>query len=147
MPFRYIEHESDLYIEGCGKDIYKAMTEIAKGILQVMNDRMPEKSEVKKSKGIHKTNTQPTLSKLMIEREDTQSLVIDTFSEILVEIESEEIQPTSIEIKRGPSPTSAYVVIKGIRTTPYNIIKAVTWHGFKIEKKDNNICVRVLFDI
>jgi len=143
MTHKFLEHESDLYIEGCGKTLFNAMNEIGNGVVETLKER----ETVDSSRNSKKS------SRLMISDRDEKSLIINVFSEIISEIESENIQPYEITINTSkissPLNLTAEINIKGYDETPANIIKAVTWHNLEIirDRDNNKICIRLLFDI
>ena len=140
MTYKFLEHESDLYIQGCGADVYAAMDEIADALVHVLNER---KQDVHKDDAGRKRR----VLTLMVSRNAEDELIVDTFSEIISEIEAEYVQPDKIHITRASIPNTAKVVIEGTQSPPANIVKAVTWHNLEIKNVGGTVCVRVLFDI
>ena len=155
MGYKFLEHESDLYIEGCDSDLYSALQQIGKAVIQTLNER--ENTNTYSKNNLSKTSKTSKTLKLMISDEDEKSFVVRVFSEIISEIEAEEIKPISISILKSALVStsanantnifSATIIIEGYVGVPANIIKAVTWHDLDIKHRDKQTCVRILFDI
>lgn len=131
MGYRILEHTSDLYIEGEGERLEKALEELAKGMFKSMGSAKSEKE------------------KLIITYKgyDLELLIIGLFSKIISECEAESFVPKSMKVvELDKEKKEIEVEIRGGKGILENIIKAVTYNSFEI-KEEKGVKVRILFDI
>ena len=77
-----------------------------------------------------------------------QELIVNFLSSILAESEIHEILPTKVQIEKLDEKTNEIKAnIYGTEERPKDHIKAVTYHRFRIEKKDDLYYIEVLFDV
>lgn len=129
MSYTFLEHTSDIIIEGKGKSFEEALEEVAKGMITQMGADKAKKKE-----------------KLKIEiplLQTKEDIVVGTLSEIIASCEGEPFAPVDVKISIGKN---IKIELIGERKTPKNIIKAVTYHELRI-KKGKNWKIAVLFDI
>jgi len=118
MSYKFLEHTSDIVIQAEGKSFEDALQEVAKGMITQMGSKKARKKE-KMAFEIRQKET----------REDD---VVAVLTEIVATCESEPFTPAAIKIKKTSS--GFFVEMSGERKQPENIIKAVTYHGLKIEQ-------------
>ncbi|MEM4166402.1 MAG: archease [Candidatus Bilamarchaeaceae archaeon] len=129
MSYKFLEHTSDLIVEAKGKTFREALEEAARAMITQMGAEEASKKE-----------------KIKIELPSPQTkedIVVATLTEIIASCDSEPFTPAEVKISIGKIIT---VQLSGERKTPTNIIKAVTYHGLKIERK-KDWKITVLFDI
>lgn len=132
MGYKILEHTSDLYIEGKGKSLEKALEALAEGMFKNMGNAKKEEDRLVIS---HKGY-------------DMELLVIELFSKVLSECEAEELIPKRMNVLRlDLEEKEIEVEILGEKGLLENVIKAVTYHSFKAEEKNGEWTVQVLFDI
>ncbi len=132
MPYRYLEHKADLFIESDGKNFPEALVEAAQG----MFDAIVEESGT-------------DFFEFEIQSSSLEDLVVDVLSELLSQSEILEIPFSRLEVlsfKRDP------YVIKGKaygRKDALTIgsVKAVTYHELSVKEKEGKVTIRVLLDI
>jgi len=131
MSYKFLEHTSDIVIQAEGKSFEDALQELAKGMITQMGSKKAKKKE--------------KISFELNRKETKEDDVVAVLTEIIATCESEPFTPASIEIKKTTA--GFFVEINGERKQPENIIKAVTYHGLKIEQIKEKWCITVLFDI
>jgi len=130
--YEILEHPADLKIRSYGKDIAKVFSNMLLGMFESCR---PEMTKEKKSREIK------------IKSEDRESLLVNFLSEALslADINKEvylkakfnQLKDNYLEAK-----------LEGYKIESKELeIKAVTWHGLKIEKKNDVWQAIVLFDI
>ncbi len=129
--YRFIEHPSDIIIEGRNKTFERALEDVARGMFTQMGAEQAKEKE-----------------KIRIESKATtlEDLVVDALSKIVAECEAIPFTPKRAEVIR----TDEYylqITVYGERKQPKNIIKGVTYHELQIRKKKNIWTIRILFDI
>ncbi len=132
MGYRILEHTSDLFIEGTGKTLKESLEELARGMFGNMGTANEEKDKINiKHAGY-----------------DREMLIVELFSKINSECEAEELVPKKMNVlKLNLEKNEIEVEILGEKGILENIIKAATYHLFKVEKKGDEWVVHVLFDI
>ncbi|MFH0927372.1 MAG: archease, partial [Candidatus Micrarchaeota archaeon] len=73
-------------------------------------------------------------------------LVVNFLSSILAECEIHELLPCRVEIE-GLKKNFIKAKIYGKKERPEDHIKAVTYHRFKIGKKEGLVFIEVIFDV
>jgi len=132
MGYKILEHTSDLYIQGEGNSFEKAIEGIADGMFRIMREGSTNEKEI----GIKYSAY------------DKEMLLIGLFSKILSECEINSFIPNKMKvIKFDEKLNKIEVKIYGKYGILENIIKAVTYHLFKIERENNKYKIRILFDI
>ena len=132
--YRFLEHTADIMVSAYGPSLEDAIEQAAYAMFEVLGAEKGEKHA--KSFEIE-------------EKADTRDeLVVNFLSAVLAEAEINEILPSKVEIgKLTQNPFEIKAKIEGTKERPKDHIKAVTYHQFKIEKKDNVFCIQVLFDV
>jgi len=127
--YRFLEHVSDLIIEGENATFEKALEDVAQGMTTQMGGEGASEVE--------------TLE-VEVKEENREDLVVAALTAVISECEAEVFTPKKISIERIEG--GVKIRISGERKAHENIIKAVTYHGLKIE--ENEKCrITVLFDI
>lgn len=131
MPYKFIEHTSDIIIEGENSDFPSALADVATGMFGQMG---AEDASGNDSIGVGAS------------AQTKEGLVVVFLTEIIAQCEIEGFTPKSIEVTEC-SGQSVKAVVRGERKPSENIIKAVTYHGLEVEEKEGSCRIRVLFDI
>ncbi len=131
MTYRFIEHTSDIIIEAEGKSFENALEEIGKGMITQM--------------GSKKAGKKDRIEFSVAGRERKEDDVVAVLTEIIAICESEPFMPAGVSIKE--SGKGFLVALEGEKKQPENIIKAVTYHGLKVEQDKDRWRITVLFDI
>ena len=129
--YRFIEHPSDLKIEGRNKTFGKALEDVANGMFTQMGaGHAKEKDSIEIES---KTST-------------VEDLVVDSLSKIIAECEIVPFTPKRAEVKETGE-RGVKIKIFGEKKQPENIIKAVTYHELQIREEKSGWAIVVLFDI
>ncbi|MFA5049522.1 MAG: archease [Candidatus Micrarchaeia archaeon] len=132
MAGKILEHTSDLYIEGQGKDLKEAICEVAKIMFKNMGEAKKQNAKIE----------------ITATGYDKQIMIIEFFSKILSECESELMIPKKLKIKKiDVEKKRIEATIFGETGTLKNIIKAVTYNSFVLDKTNEKTKLRILFDI
>jgi len=137
MPlYRYLEHRSDLLIEGKGHSLPRAIESIAQGLFNAISSKNASpanSSEVKFSEsGV-----------------DMQDLIINIFTRVLAEMDSHSKIGISLKVLKLDAENNTADVLLTLADGPARLhVKAVTFHDFSLSKTEDGLTlVRVLFDI
>lgn len=132
MSGKVLEHTSDLYIEGTGKNIQDAIKQVCKIMFKNMGSAKKEDKKIKINSSGY----------------DHQIMIVEFFSKILAECESNKIIPKKIElIKIDLKKNEISANLYGEYGNLENIIKAATYNSFVFENEKDRVLLRVLFDI
>jgi SHS2 domain-containing protein len=138
MSYRFLEHTSDIIIESKNKTFENALEDLCQGMFTQMGGQ-----QAKDKNHITITANSPT----------REQLVVDLLSSIIAECETVPFTPKRAEVVKVVSSKgkkgglSVTIRLFGERRVPENIIKAVTYHGLRIEENANEWEMEVLFDI
>jgi SHS2 domain-containing protein len=133
VAYSFLEHRSDVIILGTNSTFAKALEDVANGMLTQMGAE-----HAKATDSFELQFSAPT----------SEQLVVQLLSQIIAECETRPLTPKKIEVLAlDEKAFSASVRVSGERKIPQNIIKAVTYHEFRAEKKGKNWEIQVLFDI
>lgn len=127
--YKFLEHVSDLIIQGKNDSFEKALEDVAQGMTTQMGGETAEEKE--------------TLE-VEVKDENKEDLVVAALTAIISECEAEVFTPRRISMDKIAG--GVKIKISGERKPHENIIKAVTYHGLKIEK-NGEWRITVLFDI
>ena len=130
----FLEHTADVMVRAYGSTLEDAIEQAAYAMFETLG--ADKETGVKESFEIE-------------EKADSQNeLVVNFLSSILAESEIQEILPSKIEIEKlGEKPHTIRAKIFGSKERPKDHIKAVTYHEFRIEKKDGQYYIQILFDV
>jgi len=129
MMYKFLEHVSDLIIQGENDSFEKALEDVAQGMTTQMGGKEAEEKE--------------TLE-VEVKDENKEDLVVAALTAVISECEAEVFTPKKIGIEKIEG--GVKIRISGERKAHENIIKAVTYHGLKIEQNEK-WKITVLFDI
>ncbi len=133
MAYKFLEHRSDIIILGTNATFAKALEDVGNGMLTQMGAE-----HAKEKESFDLSFAAPT----------AEQLVVQLLSQVIAECETRPLTPKKLEVLAfDEKAISASVRVYGEKKTPRNIIKAVTYHEFRAEKKGNNWEIQVLFDI
>jgi len=140
VRYKFIEHMSDVIIEAQGKTFSEAFENIADGMFTQM--------------GSDEITNDPGSFSVSQKANTLDELVVNALSEILAECEIERVIPKKVNVLAFDEiEKSISLEVLGGSGIPRNIIKAVTFHELKVEKKlgkggkTDEWTIRVLFDI
>ena len=131
--YEEVEHTADAAIQAFGRDLSELFANAAYGMFDLLADM--EK--------LH-----PTIEReVSLEAPDLEALLVDWLGELLYLREAHGEVYKGFEISTL-SPTELRAVAKGgKRFVPRMDIKAVTYHGLKIEKTEEGYVVTIVFDV
>jgi len=133
MPYEFLEHRSDIIILGKNRTFESALEDVASGMFTQMGG---ERAKAKES------------FELRFSAPTREQLVVQLLSEIIAECETRPFTPKKMGVLAfDDAALSVSVRVYGEKRVPENIIKAVTYHELRIERKGANWEIQVLFDI
>ncbi len=133
MGYRFLEHRSDIIVLASNSTFAKAMEDVAAGMFTQMG---AERAKDKDSFALE------------VSAPTREELVVQFLTEIIAECETRPFTPKKMEITAfDESKMTIGAKIYGEMKVPENIIKAVTFHDLRAEKKGRNWEIQVLFDI
>jgi SHS2 domain-containing protein len=133
MGFEFLEHRSDIIILGKNRTLGSALEDVGDGMFTQMG------AEHAKEKGSFE---------LRFSAPTREQLVVQLLSEIIAECETRPFTPKRMEVLSfDEKALSVSVRVYGEKKVPENIIKAVTYHELRVEKKGGNWEIQILFDI
>jgi SHS2 domain-containing protein len=136
--YEYLEHPSDIIVLAKNDSFEHALEDIAEGMFGQMGAAEADES--------HSINIE-------FSEKTVEQLVVQLLTEIIAECETIPLTPKRMEVTSFQAPVSSgqeykiSVRVFGEKKVPENIIKAVTYNSLRIEKKENNWEIEVLFDI
>jgi SHS2 domain-containing protein len=136
--FKYIDHPSDIGIEVEGKSLEELFLNAATAMLSVIRERKDgDKDETYLEKHIH------------LEEECTEELLHSFLTEILWLVMQEGFFPLTICIitmheEQIDAELSGVSIEKREMKTE---IKAITYHQLCVEKRDDKLFTRIIFDV
>ncbi|MGB9635135.1 MAG: archease [Candidatus Micrarchaeia archaeon] len=133
--YKYLEHTSDLYIEGAGSNLSEAIESVAQGMFNSIS-----------SSCVLGTKEYVEFSENGI---NLQDLIINIFTRVLAEMDASSKTACNLEVlSLDESTFSSKVRITLCKSESTKLhVKAATFHGFSIIRKGGSISLRVLFDI
>ncbi|MCX8199903.1 MAG: archease [Candidatus Micrarchaeota archaeon] len=138
MPnYKYLEHRSDLLIEGSGPSFAGAVESVAQGLFNSISSASSKPA----------SNSQ--VVKFTETGIDTQDLVINIFTRVLAEMDMHAKIGISLKIlSYDPIKNTACAELELAEGKARLHVKAVTFHEFMLEQvQGGNTVLRVLFDI
>ncbi len=133
MAYSFLEHRSDVIILGRNATFAKALEDVGNGMLTQMG---AEHAAEKESFTLH------------FSAPSAEQLVVQLLSQVVAECETRPLTPKRFEVLAlDEKAFSASVRVYGEKKVPENIIKAVTYHEFRAERKGKDWEIQVLFDI
>ncbi len=136
--FKYIDHPSDIGVEVEGKSLEGLFLNAAKAMLSVISEK---KNAGKDEKVITK--------RMHLEEECVEELLHSFLSEILWLLSGEGFFPLVIRIlTMGEKEIDA--ALSGISIPCEQLkgeIKAVTYHQLEVQKRDDKLFTRIIFDV
>ncbi len=130
--FEFLEHTGDLAVRGCGRSFGEALREVARAMLKAQLDEL------------EKVGGEVVERAFEVEEETREDLVVSFLEEILFIEEVEKLQGFDVGVE--VEGLKAKGVLKAYRQAPSALIKAITYHGLKIEEGEG-VCITVVFDI
>lgn len=134
MQYEILEHTADLKIRAYGKDLTELFSNILKGMFEVCEPEIIDKSII-------------VAHEIKIQSQNLESLLVDFLSEVLYlsDVNNEAYFEAEFEKLTDKELIGK---IRGNKIKSFKEeIKAVTWHDLKVEKKDSQWQATVLFDI
>ncbi|MCX5843809.1 MAG: archease [Deltaproteobacteria bacterium] len=139
-PYEYLEHTADLFFRAFGKSLGECYGNAARAMFSAMIDPRSVDPVIKRT--------------ILLEANDLPALMHDYLSEILFLFETEGLVfrdfDVSVEKKEEVYKLSAVLSGEEFNKKKHIVltdIKAVTYHGLKVEKRDGQWVAEVLCDI
>lgn len=135
--YKYLEHTSDLLIEGSGHSFPEAIESVAQGLFNSISSSKPLLA------------SRPVKVKFTETGVDTQDLVINIFTRVLAEMDSQSKIGTSLKVVSLDEKAHKAIIEFGLCDGKARLhVKAVTFHEFELKApKQGLVTLKVLFDI
>lgn len=138
---KFLEHTADVEFEALGNSLEEAFERAAIAMQSVMINLSGVGERISRN--------------IVAEGEDYESLLYDFLEKILIINDSENIFFSKVKVSKiwnegGKLRASATLVGEEFdprRHEGYTVVKAVTYHGMKVGKKDGKFFVHVVLDI
>jgi len=134
MNYRFLEHPGDLKLQVFAQDFTGLFQNAAQAMMFYLFGKNRIGQRVKSKKII------------IIKAKDNQSLLVDWLSELLYLADTYDICFFQYKFKKL-SETELEAITFGFKAVAKKDIKAVTYHGLEIKKKNNGFRANILFDI
>lgn len=137
--YEFLEHTADVFIVGNGKTLKEAFENCALGL----NAYMVDISNVERK--VHK--------RIKAKGSDINSLLVEFLTQFLILHDSENLVFSFIKIKKFDKKNFKIEAIaegeqfNEKKHTQGTLVKAITYHEMKIEKKEDFYSIKVLVDI
>lgn len=139
--YKILEHPADIRVQAFGKTKEELFLNALKGMVEVLGPKIKDKKQKIKNK-------------ISVKSMDLNALLVDFLSEVLYLTQINKRIYNDIKFFKfiSPSNSSGRAELKG-ELFGNNVesfgedIKAVTYHGLKIEKQNNQYQATILFDI
>ena len=141
--YRLIEHTADVGLQIYGKDLQELFAHAARGLFDLMTpiDTMGKKA----------VSARQVRKKITLKGSDVKDLFLKWLKELLFLFDTEKIVFTSfdpLKIEGDSLEAEGVAVIFDPAVHDQKIeVKAVTYHGFKMEKQKKGWTAEVIFDI
>ena len=137
LPYEEFEHPADIGLRVRGSSLAELFRNAARGMIELMLE--PGTVTPRDGRPITATG------------DDAEMMLVGWLEEILFAFDADGFAPCEVEVERF----EAGRVSGTLRGEPFdetvhevrNVIKAVTWHGLKVEKQGDTYRVNVLFDV
>ena len=130
--YRYLEHTADELLEVQAASLAEALQDAVLGSFELIGKGVNQNIDFEIE--VHS----PTLG----------DLVVDLLQQVVVQCEIREVSPISVKVLHADEEhPAARIIIYGENVAPANEIKAVTYHLLKVEKKEGDWHINVLFDV
>ncbi len=130
--YRYLEHTADELLEVQAPTLEDALQDAVLGSFELIGKG--EKEELEAEIEVHSPNL--------------EGLVVDLLQQVVAQCEIREISPVGVEmLEVNEGEPMARIIVRGEHAVPPNEIKAVTYHRLKVEKKEGDWYIKVLFDV
>lgn len=141
MKYKILPHPADVRVQAFGKTKEELFINAARGMIKVLQSKVAR-------------NKKQVARKIKIKSVDLNALLVDFLSEVLYLIQTNKEIYNEIKFIKfsDPSNSSGQVELEGELTGNKvesfgEDIKAVTYHGLKIEKDQNGYQATILLDI
>jgi SHS2 domain-containing protein len=139
MKYEYINHTADLKVRAYGKTLEEAFANVAIGGFDFLTDTTKIKKKIEK--------------KISIKSKRIEALLYDFLEELLFLLDTESFIISGfkgMKIKQAKDNFELTGVAQGDNYKKYEIkgdIKAITYSEMKIEQKNNQVIIQLVFDI
>jgi SHS2 domain-containing protein len=134
--FESVEHTADLALRAWAGTTRGLIEQCARGMLDMMLDDPPEAAR---------------FVEVSAEGATPEELIVDSLREILVLIELDESVPVSVEVLNVEADAAVcrvgVVTLDVGRSSLVQDIKAVTYHGLEVQRRDDSLEVEIVFDV
>jgi SHS2 domain-containing protein len=132
VMYRYLEHTADELLEAVAPTFREALEDAIEGSFELIGKGEKEGKEIE----------------IGAQAKSREDLVVELLQEAVVQCELNGLSPKKAEIlELNEEKLGARARITGEDKPPRNQIKAVTYHLLKVEKKNENWRINVLFDV
>ncbi|MBD3390078.1 hypothetical protein GF415_03955 [Candidatus Micrarchaeota archaeon] len=130
--YLYLEHTADELLEVRAPTLEDALQDAVLGSFELIG--RGENEEMEAEIEVHSPNL--------------KELVVDLLQQVVAQCEIRELSPVGVNVLEvDEKEPMARVVVRGEHAVPPNEIKAVTYHRLKVEKKEGDWHIQVLFDV
>jgi len=140
--FKFLDHTADVYVRAYSKTLEGAFEQVAYSLMTTISPNL--------------NLIFPKIEKFIeIISEDKEALLFDFLSEFLFIFDVEELVFSSVKVKIIKKKNDNYKLEAIVKGEKFNIekheigteVKAITYNMMKIEEKNSNIEIDVVFDI
>jgi SHS2 domain-containing protein len=137
VPYRRLEHTSDIKVEICGADLRELFINAATCLFDLILDR----------KKVRETQSVP----VSLESADLSELFLDWLRELLFLFSTRSLAVRRVEI-RSIEPSKVQATVFGEEFNPERHglkveVKTPTYHEYRVEKTKNGYRATVIFDV
>ena len=138
MGYEYLEHPSDIIVLAKNISFEKTFEDVSFAMFEHMG--APGATEIDSIE-------------IKFSEKTIDQLVVQLLNEIIAECETLPLTPKRLAVTSFRLPVTSEdefnisVRIFGEKKIPQNVIKAVTYNSLRVEKKENNWEIEILFDI
>lgn len=149
LKFEFLEHTADVKMRAFGATLEELFANVVLGMaaIQIRNPKSlspRQAGEIRKKFQISKSKIQKNIK---IQSENIETLLVDFLSVILTQSDIEHAVFTEVKIKKLTA-QEIKAEIFGAEVDKFDEdIKAVTYHGVEVKKKNGNWEAVVLFDV
>jgi SHS2 domain-containing protein len=137
MPHNVLPHTADTGLEATASSLAALIAELAAGMFGLIAEVRPDR--------VHRWVD------IAVQSATPEDLAVDVLSTLLWHSEVDDIHFSSFEVRQGPDPLEVTVRAGGAPASEAEAtgppIKAITYHGLVVEKREGGWYGRVYFDV
>lgn len=131
--FEEAEHAADWALVVRGQTLDELFENAARGMLELM--------EVQPGNGPKRRRT------IRLQAPDSESLLVAWLEELLYGVEVRRVAYSEFEVRCRDGTSLVARVKEGPASTVQRLIKAVTFHGLRVERMPDGLRARIVFDV